>query len=181
MKGHIFTKNIFANGISQISNRFNITTPNSSKMKKQLFALLTALSTFFAANAQLAEPVQWSFEAQKVGANAYQVKIIANIQEGWYVYPQQLDKPGPIPTQIKFDNNPNVILNGTPIEVGDRKEDYDQNFEMKVTKLVHNVQFIQNVVTMGNPDAIKGRLTFMTCNGEMCMPPKNVEFKVKLN
>jgi hypothetical protein len=184
MKGHsliksIFQKNSLHSTVNESFSKFlDIARPN---MKRIFLTLLTAVTTFFAANAQLAEPVKWSFEAQKVGSNAYQVKITANIEEGWYVYPQQLEKPGPIPTQIKFESNPNVVLSGKTVEVGDRKEDYDQNFDMKVVKLVHKAEFIQNVKTTGSIEDLKGQLTFMTCNGEMCMPPKNVDFKVKLD
>jgi hypothetical protein len=140
------------------------------------------LTCFFslALKAQLAEPVKWSFKSEKTGENIYKVTITATIEEGWYVYSQDLPSNGPIPTQIKFDTNSQVIFDGKTIELGDKKEAFDQNFNMTVTKLMGQTTYMQKVVNVGNAPSVKGALIFMTCNGEMCMPPKKVEFNVSL-
>jgi Disulphide bond corrector protein DsbC len=135
----------------------------------------------FVAQAQLAEPVKWSFKAEKVNGNDYKVTLTASIEEGWYVYSQDLPSKGPIPTQIKFEKNPQIILEGKTEEVGTKKEDFDQNFNMTVTKLVGQTTYFQKVVRMGDASVVKGSLFYMTCNGQVCMPPKRIDFNISLN
>jgi thiol:disulfide interchange protein len=148
-------------------------------MKTTITIVLTCFLSL-ALKAQMAEPVKWSFKSEKTGDNNYKVTLTANIEEGWYVYSQDLPNNGPIPTQIKFDNNPQVIFEGKPLELGEKKQGFDQNFNMNVTKLMGQTTYMQKVVNVGNAPSVKGSLTFMTCNGEMCMPPKKVEFDVTL-
>ena len=140
----------------------------------------TLLLSFFA-NAQMAEPVNWSFSATKVSSSEYQVTLTASIEEGWYVYSQEMPKKGPIPTKIDFEHNPNIILDGKPQEIGQKKEAFDQNFQMTVIKLEGRTQFVQKVKVVGNAPSVRGNLIFMTCNGQMCMPPENVKFDVPLS
>ncbi len=142
--------------------------------------LTTALLLSFTAPAKMAEPVNWSFSATKLSSTEYQVTLTANIEDGWYVYSQETPK-GPVPTKINFDQNPNIILDGKPQEIGHKKEGFDQNFGTTVIKLEGKTQFVQKVKVVGNTPSVKGNLIFMTCNGEMCMPPANVKFDVPLN
>jgi thiol:disulfide interchange protein len=148
-------------------------------MKTTIAIVLTCFFSL-ALKAQMAEPVKWSFKSEKIGNNDYKVSITATIEDGWYVYSQDLPNNGPIPTKIKFEHNPQVIFEGKPIELGNKKQDFDQNFNMTVTKLSGQPTYMQKVVNVGNVPSVKGTLTFMTCNGEMCMPPKQVEFNVNL-
>jgi hypothetical protein len=147
----------------------------------------TAISTFFAffitiasLQAQMAEPVNWSFSAEKLTDKEYEVKIIANIEDGWYVYSQEMKPVGPIPTKIDFELNPNIVLDGKPQEIGKKKEVYDANFQINVIKLEGKTQFVQRVKLVGNTPSVKGQLLFMTCNGESCLPPQEIKFDVPL-
>ena len=63
-----------------------------NKMKKLFTTIIAAVFLSFAAQAQMAEPVNWTFTAEKINANEYQIKLTANIEEGWYVYSQNLPK-----------------------------------------------------------------------------------------
>ncbi len=149
-------------------------------MKTALISTILFLLSFVA-TAQMAEPVKWSFKAEKISNNDYKVTLTASIEEGWYVYSQDLPNKGPIPTQIKFDKNPQIILDGKTVEMGTKKEDFDQNFNMTVTKLVGQTNYFQKVVRVGDAKEVKGSLFFMTCNGQVCMPPKKVDFNISLN
>jgi thiol:disulfide interchange protein len=147
-----------------------------------LFATLLLTITFFAskATAQMALPVQWSFNAVKVNNDEYEVRATANIQNGWYVYSQSLEKEGPIPTTLEIYKNPAIEVNGKPEEVGVKKEDYDKNYDMKIVKLVGEVTIKQRVRLKDAAATVSGVVTFQTCNNEMCIPPQDVPFKVAL-
>lgn len=146
------------------------------------YLLTTTLALFFSvfAHAQMSEPVKWTFKSEKINRAEYEITLIADIEDGWYVYSQYLSKRGPVPTQINFNQNPNVVLDGKPQEVGDKKEDFDQNFNMNVVKLSGKTQFIQKIRVAGGVPEVNGKLMYMTCNGEMCMPPKQISFNVVL-
>jgi hypothetical protein len=150
-------------------------------MLKVIPTIVTALLLAFTAQAQLSEPVNWSFAATKLSNTEYQVTLTANIEDGWYVYSQETPTKGPVPTKINFDQNPNIILDGKPQEIGQKKEGFDQNFGTNVIKLEGKTQFVQKVKVVGNTPSVKGSLVFMTCNGQMCMPPTNVKFDVPLS
>ncbi len=148
-----------------------------------LFATLLLITfTFFAqqATAQMAMPVQWSFTAVKVNNDEYEVRATANIQQGWYVYSQSLEKEGPIPTTLEIDKNPSIEVNGKTEEVGTKKEDYDKNYDMKIVKLVGEVTLKQRIRLKDAAATVSGTVTFQTCNSELCIPPQDIPFKVAL-
>ena len=134
------------------------------------------------AKAQLAEPVKWSFKAEKISITEYKVTLTATMDEGWYVYSQDLSGKGPVATRINFDLSQNIEFEGKPLELGNKKEVFDQNFNMSVTKLLGKTTYEQLIkLNSSETTSVKGKLLYMTCNGEMCMPPKNIDFNIALN
>ena len=64
------------------------------------FAMLLPLVSF----GQIYEPVQWSFSAESLGNNEYNVIMKAEIEAGWHVYSQNINEGGPIPTAFYFND-----------------------------------------------------------------------------
>lgn len=152
-------------------------------MTKRTLGVIAAFIFFtVGVKAQMSEPVKWSFKSEKISNSEsdYEITLIADIQEGWYVYSQEISGRGPIPTKINFEQNPNLQLQGKPMEIGDKKEIFDQNFNINVTKLSGTTQFIQKAIVKGGLPLIKGQLLYMTCNGQVCLPPKRINFDVVL-
>ena len=130
-------------------------------------------------NAQL-EPVNWSVEAEKVGEAEYDIVFTAKIDKGWAVYSPHLESlDGPVPTSFEFENQDLEAI-GKVKEAGNRKEMYDELFEMNLVKFSGKARFTQRI-KVENSETIKGYLTYMTCNEESCLPPKDVEFEIMLN
>ena len=149
---------------------------------KSTLIFICGIMLGISAKAQLAEPVKWSFKADKISTTEYKVTLTATMDEGWYVYSQDLSGKGPIPTRINFDPSQNIVFEGKPLELGNKKEVFDQNFNMTVTKLLGKTTYEQLIKLNGSETtSVKGKLLYMTCNGEMCMPPKNVDFNIALN
>ena len=131
----------------------------------------------FAASAQR-NPVSWVGQAEKLSDDTYKLNISAAIQSGWYVYAQKLESDmGPVPTSLEFDG---VETIGETTESGNRKEGMDKAFGMNVVKYLENVTFSQEVKVPAGTSEVKCTVNFMTCNGEMCLPPKSVEVLVVL-
>lgn len=123
-------------------------------------------------------PVTWEGQAEKLSADTYRLNITAAIKSGWYVYAQKLESDmGPVPTSLEFDDIETI---GETIESGNRKEGMDKAFGMNVVKYLENVTFSQEVKVPVGASEVKCTVSFMTCNGEMCLPPKSVEVLVML-
>lgn len=130
-------------------------------------------------SAQLS-PVSWSFDASTVNNQEVDLSVKASIDDGWYVYSQFLEDGGPVPTSITFESE-GVELVGKSKEVSDhRKEGFDDIFEMNLIKFGKEVDFKQKIKVPAGTKSIKGYVTFMTCNNESCLPPKDVDFEIEL-
>jgi thiol:disulfide interchange protein DsbD len=152
------------------------------RLKTVFFTVAAMLLVGTVASAQLAEPVKWSFTAQPLTDNEYQVTLTADIAEGWFLYSQYLSSDdGPIRTTIEFEKNPAIELKGKTEENGHKKEGFDQMFGMNVIKFSGKTQFVQTIVVKAaDLNSVRGTLQYMTCNGQMCMPPKDIPFNVNL-
>ena len=127
-------------------------------------------------------PVKWTFEAQKVGDREYEIVATADIQSGWSVYSQDMKSAdGPMPTKIMIDKANNLKVVGGVKEVGAKKTEYDELFEMDIVKLSGKTYFRQRVKIKGDIDEVKGQISFMTCCASSCMPPANVAFSIPLD
>ena len=69
--------------------------------------------------AQVISPVQWTFTSIKVTENDYEVRLTANVQSGWHIYSQNQPTDAiNIPTEILFNKNPLIVLDGKAKETG---------------------------------------------------------------
>lgn len=126
-------------------------------------------------------PVNWSASSEKISTGIYKINIEAKIESGWYVYSQTLESDmGPVPTSLDFNKNDGLELIGDTAELGNRKEGMDKAFGMNVVKYLENVIFSQEARIDPTVEEISCIVTFMTCNGEMCLPPRDVPLKIKL-
>lgn len=124
--------------------------------------------------------VSWAFTSKKTSAKEYTIYMTATVKDGWYVYSQYLDSDdGPVRTQFVLDQNEAVTLDGKATEEGGKIEGFDELFEMNITKYKKQLVIAQKV-KVTKATTIKGKITFMTCNDEQCLPPTDVPFEVKL-
>lgn len=150
-------------------------------MKKLLLLVFSVVFTTQLLVAQAPNPVSWTYNAVKVSEAEYDIVFTATVENGWYVYSQHLDEGGPIPTSFEFNSNDNMELVGKTKEEGNKKEAFDDLFGMNVIKFLDKATFTQRIKLKGTIPSIQGYLTFMTCNGESCLPPQDIDFNVKLD
>ncbi len=127
---------------------------------------------------QILEPVKWSFDSKDIGNKQYELTFTAKIDNGWYVYSQNIDEGGPVPTSFTIEEG--ASLKGDIKEIGQLKQSYDKLFEMEIRKYPKKVDFVATVEAAQLPTQVKGYLTFMTCNDERCLPPEDVDFSFDL-
>ena len=131
-----------------------------------------------ALNAQMYDPVDWSFElVQEEGSNEAELVFTARIDEGWHLYSQFLGDDGPIPTQFYFKDSANYERTGPTEEITPPVLEYDPNFEMELLYFSEEAVFSQKIkIQKAGEVVIQGELEFMVCDETQCLPPKYVEF-----
>jgi thiol:disulfide interchange protein DsbD len=152
-------------------------------MAKRLYLLVMLVIAGFLtqAQAQLQDPVKWTYTARKKSAQVYEVVITATLPKPWHLYSQTTPKGGPIATKIKFTPNPLLTLEGTTKEVGKLLDEYDPNFKVNVKYFGEKVEFVQTVkLKVKSKTNIGGTITYMVCDDEKCLPPATKSFSVAL-
>jgi len=150
-------------------------------MKKGLVILMVMVLAGFVAQAQLQDPVKWTFTARKKSAQVYELVITATLPKPWHLYSQTTPKGGPIATKIKFTPNPLVTLDGTTKEVGKLLDEYDPNFKVNVKYFGEKVEFVQTVKLKAKAKTnVSGSVTYMVCDDEKCLPPTTKTFSIAL-
>jgi thiol:disulfide interchange protein DsbD len=150
-------------------------------MKKFLIFVLVnfiAVSLF----AQSGTKVKWEFISKKIADKKYEIRMVATIQPGWHIYSQNQSADAIVlPTAIKFVNNPLVVLNGKPKEVGKLFDQFDKAINARSKYYSNKVEFVQTIILKSNvKTAITGEVEFMVCDDRQCLPPDVAKFSIKL-
>ncbi len=130
--------------------------------------------------AQIENPVSWSFDSKPTADDHFQVIVKATIEEGWHLYSQFMDEGGPIPTSIHFEENTDITLKGNAEEIGEKESGYDELFDMEVAYFSNAVTFEQELTANKLPTTVTGYVEFMVCDDEKCLPPDQVSFSLAL-
>jgi hypothetical protein len=144
-------------------------------MKKLFFTLVT-LFTLFAVHAQILNPVQFNYSIVKKGTDLYEVHVKAVIEPKWHIYSVKNPDGGAQATEIKINDAKAV---GAIKEVGKMKTTFEKEFKVNQKYFESTVDFVQ-LVKLKNPNKVTGTVTYMVCNDRQCLPPKDVEFKIKM-
>ena len=152
----------------------------SGKASKNIALVLLMLVISVFAQAQILEPVKWSFSAEKVSDNVYDLVFTATVDAGWSIYGQDIPAGGPVPTAFVFEKGSGYKMIGKTTQPT-AKVKYDPNFEMELTMFSGKPVFKQRVeVTSDKEVRIKGYVEFMCCDDKSCLPPNEVAFDFKL-
>lgn len=147
-------------------------------MKRYLLSIFFFLSGFLLL-AQIVEPVKWSFEKHVVTDTEIELRFKATMDHPWHIYAMNLPEDGPVSTQFDFDKVQGAELVGKiyPSKKSVAITKYDATFAMDLTWYEEEVVFIQRVKVLDkNKFFISGKLKYMCCDDQSCLPPKKEEF-----
>ena len=145
-------------------------------MKKLLLAI-TALIITISAQAQVESHVKWAYAAKKTSATEAVLFIKATVDNGWHIYSQTVKDGGPVKTSFTFAPSKEYTLVGKTLEPKPITK-YEKVFGMNVGYFENSVVFQQKIKLKAGKPVIKGKLEFMTCNDQKCLPPDEVEFSI---
>ncbi len=126
------------------------------------------------------DPTHWKAEIKSISPTEFELVFSTKIDEEWTVYSQKVEGEGPVPTSFTYEPNASYQLVGEAVETGERKEIFDEVFQIKLAKFYHLAIFTQKIKVLDPSVPIKGYFTFMTCNKVTCLPPKDVNFSFDL-
>ncbi|MBS1655828.1 MAG: hypothetical protein JSU05_13335 [Bacteroidetes bacterium] len=148
-------------------------------MKKKVLFFTLLLSVVFA---KAQNPVSWNFSAKKISDKTFEVHLTATIQSGWHMYSQnQPDDAIAIPTGIKYNSNPLLIMDGKTKELGKMEKYSDAKLGISANQYSTSVDFVQVVKLKGKVKTnISGSVEYQTCDDKKCLPPKTANFNIAL-
>jgi len=147
---------------------------------KKIFTAIVLLMFTGMVNAQINNPVIWTYSAKKIADKTYEIHMTATITGDWHLYAQDAGE-GPEPTTFNFTTNPLISFDGKVKEVGKMEKSYDKNFNSVLKYYAKKVDFVQKIkVKTAIATVVKGTVTFMVCNDRQCLPPKDVPFTINV-
>ncbi|MCC6752414.1 MAG: thioredoxin family protein [Saprospiraceae bacterium] len=125
----------------------------------------------------LLDPVHLRSELKELGDGAYTLIVHATIDPGWYIYSHYIPEDGPIPSAFEFNTSDSYQRTGELVEESQHKiEQFDEIFEMQLTKYKTLVRFSQDILIKDPSVSVSGFFTYQTCDATRCLPPANVAF-----
>jgi len=144
---------------------------------------LSICCILFGANlfAQILAPVKWSYAAKKLKEKKEAVLFFkATIGDGWHIYSVNQKEGGPVRTSFVFPPSTRYRLVGKITEPRPVTK-FEQAFAINVNYFERSVVFRQKILLRKGGTPVKGKVHFMVCNDEKCLPPQDVEFNIPLN
>ena len=144
---------------------------------KRISIILLLLTTVFAAQAQMVNPVHFTSELKMGKGAEAEIVFSATIDAGWHVYSTDLGQDGPIEASfnaVKMDGAERV---GKLTPRGKEIKKFDDMFGMELKYFENAVTFVQKIKFTKPEYDIDCYLEFGACNDRSCMPPTQVEFK----
>jgi len=129
-------------------------------------------------NAQVLEPVSWTFRSEKKSDTGYEIIMTAAIDDTWHLYAMDIPEGGPIATSFTFDPSELFTLEGKPVAVNEPEVKFDNSFGMDIGMHSGTTEFRQKITVKELPVTVSGIVTFMSCDDSQCLPPRDVEFSV---
>lgn len=148
-------------------------------MKKLLLAIAVLFTA--GAQAQILTPVHWGYGFKKTSATEAVVFMKATMDEGWHVYSQTVKEGGPVKTSFTFPASKQYTLVGKTIEPTPITK-FEKAFGMNVSFFETSVIFQQKIKLKPGVSkvTVKGKLEYMTCNDQKCLPPETLDVSVDI-
>lgn len=148
-------------------------------MKVTLLSLLVTMISAVSL-AQSNKEVKWAFSSKKIADKTYEVVLTATVNGNWHIYSQNVGVDGPIPTAFTFTKNPLLAFEGAVKENGKLIKKNEEVWGGEVRYYENKVEFIQKVKIKGGKTNVAGKVEYMVCNEEKCLPPAETAFSIAI-
>ncbi len=143
-------------------------------MKRKLFIVLALLGVAFTSLAQ----VDWTCSFVKTGDATGEAVFKAVMSPGWHLYASDAEGV-PAPLKISFENG---------AFESDGRLEADKGVTVAVDELTgcrqtwwaDSVTIVKKFRNLRNVEVIKGSIRYSACDNNSCMPPKRLDFILKV-
>ena len=144
----------------------------------QVFHIFVFTIFFLSFDRQTPDPVKWTFSAKKISADTFEIHLRAAIAKGWRVY-SLFNNGGPGPSSVDFEKHKGAKMINDTKEIGKLQVKFEKLFQSNVRGYSSSVDFVQTFARKNSGEInITGKVKYITCNGTLCLPPKEVPFSV---
>lgn len=147
---------------------------------KKISALILTLFVSLSVFSQIIEPVIWDSEVNKIDEDTYELIMHASIDEGWYLYTQDIPDGGPIPTNFTFENENNDFELIGKVEESKSHKKFDKIFEMDLSYFSGTATFTQKIKLLNKEiTTLNAAVDFQSCDDEKCIfESAEIEFTI---
>lgn len=147
----------------------------------RLLLVLTALFSFSMSEAQILDPIKWSYSTKKISDCEVALVFKAKLDKGWHLYGQKEYKDGPVATSFKFEPNSGYERVGKVVESKLIKH-FEPVWGFELEFFENEAIFTQKVKIRSDKTVeVKVSFESMVCNDVTCLPPTIIDqvFKVE--
>ena len=113
------------------------------------------LIPFFPLQAQVLEPVTWSFGSERTADNKFDIVMTADIDNGWHLYAMDIAEGGPIATGFTFEEPSGYTMEGKPVAIDKPEVKFDNSFGMEIGMHRVKAEIRQKITVTKYPVALK--------------------------
>jgi thiol:disulfide interchange protein DsbD len=150
-------------------------------MKKITFLLIALVVSVMSAMAQ--NPIKWRTTYKMTSDKEGVLTVKAIVTDGWHLYGTNIPDGGPKATVLDFSESKGIKFTSNFVPSVKPTEKMDDMFGIKLNYWGSNVSFTRKFKLTGKKAnaVINGKISYMACNDENCMPPKteNVTLNIK--
>lgn len=147
------------------------------KQCKFLVFLLLFSSVSFA---QIIQPRHWSFKAEHIKGDEYNLIFTMAIDKPWHGYSQKVDGDAPKPTLISIDKNPDIELVGPTTEGGPNVKVIDDPQIGEKIKIFEDKAIFTQKIRLKKPTTVKGYVEAQVCDDKSCLAPETKDFSIEV-
>jgi thiol:disulfide interchange protein DsbD len=130
---------------------------------------------------QKVEPIKWHYIAVRLNDEEARLIFTANLDAGWYIYSQFIEPKCAMPTTFVFIPDQKYSLKGSVTEESTPLRGCNNYFGIDLPRYMNSVVFTQDIRMVVPATVVRGKIAFMGCSNERCLPPDEIEFALEVN
>lgn len=147
----------------------------------RIIAILLISMISLGTQAQVKNPVKWTFSSKKIDAKTYELQLTATMDPKWHIYTIEHKGDIGVPTSITFNANPlgslkgKVTANKKPVKLKDPSTG-------EMVAFYEGQVVFKQIVELKAPVKTNytGTVEFMACDDKLCTPPTEKTFSISL-
>ncbi len=123
--------------------------------------------------------ITWECILKRTSSDEGEIIMKAKIPAGWHLYALGNSPNSPIRMNFKFIPDKSYDLIGAVSQPKPLRK-LEKQLGVPVTYFEDEVTFGQKIKIKGKNGSVKGTIQFMQCSDEICVPPQDFGFSLKL-